>query len=331
MKVAVIGAGSWGTASASLLAENGHQVTVWAREKEIADGINASARNPLYLPDVDLGVETRSSTELSEVLEGAEAVVMVTPSFAVRQMAEQMKPHLSEGVPLVMLSKGVERDTGKLLTEVLTDVLGPHTRVAALSGPNHAEEVSRRIPSATVIASRDPEVATLFQSIFSHPMFRVYTSSDVIGVEISAAAKNIIAIIAGMSDGLGFGDNSKASIMTRGLAEIGRLIAALGGNPMTGMGLAGVGDLIATCTSRHSRNRLFGEMVAQGRTLADFERETNMIAEGATACITVTDLAKRYGVEMPIAQVVRGILYEGLEFEEVLALLMSRAPKSEFE
>lgn len=331
MKVAVIGAGSWGTATTSILAENGHEVVIWAREQEIADGINANKRNPLYLPDIDLGQATRSTTDLAEALTGAEAVVMVTPSFAVREMAEKMKPHLAGGVPVVMLSKGVERDTGLLLTEVLTDVFGARAKIAALSGPNHAEEVSRRIPSATVVASRDPEVARLFQTIFSHPMFRVYTSSDVIGVEISAAAKNVIAIISGMIDGLGFGDNSKASIMTRGLAEISRLVAARGGNPMTCMGLAGVGDLIATCTSRHSRNRTFGEMVAKGKTLADFENETHMIAEGATACITVSDLAARYGVEMPIVNVVRGILYEGLSYEEVLALLMSRAPKSEFE
>lgn len=329
MIISVIGAGSWGTAVASLLGSKGYDVRLWAREQEIADGINSTHHNPSYLSEVDLAHSVFATSDIKEAVADAEAVVIVTPSFAIRQTANALKPHISDTLPVIVLSKGVEKDTGLLMTDVLEEVLGNPARLAALSGPNHAEEVSRRVPSATVIASTSDEVARYFQTVFSDPSFRVYTSTDVIGVELCAAAKNIVAIGAGLSDGLGYGDNTKASLMTRGLAEISRLVTDMGGNPLTCMGLAGMGDLIATCTSRHSRNRKLGEMIAQGRTLEEFEAETHMVAEGAVACVTVSDLAAKRGVEMPIADLVRGILYEGEDLGDVVKILMSRAAKDE--
>ncbi|MBQ6585238.1 MAG: NAD(P)H-dependent glycerol-3-phosphate dehydrogenase, partial [Coriobacteriales bacterium] len=217
-----------------------------------------------------------------------------------------------------------------LLTQVLEQELGNPARIAAISGPNHAEEVSRDIPSATVVASTDPACAAFFQELLMSPSLRVYTSHDVTGVEICAAAKNIVAIFNGASCALGYGDNTSAMIMTRGLAEMSRLVLALGGDPLTCQGLAGMGDLIATCTSRHSRNRSLGELIARGGTLEEFTARTHMVAEGANAAITVTDLAREHGVELPLAQALRAILWEGAAVEDVVYDLMMRPPKAEF-
>jgi glycerol-3-phosphate dehydrogenase (NAD(P)+) len=254
---------------------------------------------------------------------------MVTPSVGVRTTAESMLPHIGDATPVVILSKGVENGTLMLMTEVLEDVLGNPARLAGLSGPNHAEEVSRGIPSATVVASADEGVARLFQDAFMTPFFRVYTSTDVVGVELAGASKNVIAVAAGMSDGLGYGDNTKATLMTRGLAEMTRLGRRLGANPLTYMGLAGMGDLIATCTSRHSRNRALGELVAQGGTMNQFYERTHMVAEGALSCVTVDELGAREGVELPITHQVRAILYEGASPQEAGALLMGREARDE--
>jgi glycerol-3-phosphate dehydrogenase (NAD(P)+) len=311
MRVAVIGAGSWGTAVSWLLGGKGHDVSVWSRESEIAEGINAEHRNPTYLPDVVLASNVVASHDFERALHGVEAVVMVTPSIGVRETAEHMKPFLGSDVPVVILSKGVEGGSNLLMTEVLTDVLGNKQRIAGLSGPNHAEEVSKGIPSATVVAAYEPGVGELFQDIFMTPFFRVYTNPDVVGVELCGASKNVVAIACGMCDGLGYGDNTKATLMTRGLAEMTRLGKKLGANPMTYMGLAGMGDLIVTCTSRHSRNRGFGELMATGGTMEEFTERTHMVVEGAVACVTVDELATREGLELPITRQVRAILYEG--------------------
>jgi glycerol-3-phosphate dehydrogenase (NAD(P)+) len=329
MRISVIGAGSWGTAVAWLLGGKGHDVSWWSREVEIAEAVNSSHRNPLYLPDIELPACVRASTDFSEVLGGAEAVVMVTPSIGVRSTAEAMKPFLAENTPVVILSKGVEGTTNMLMTEVLEDVLGNRARLAGLSGPNHAEEVSRGIPSATVVAAYDEAVGELFQDAFMTPFFRVYTNPDVTGVELAGASKNVVAIAAGMCDGLGYGDNTKATLMTRGLAEMTRLGRALGANPLTYMGLAGMGDLVVTCTSRHSRNRKLGEMVATGKTMDDFYAETHMVAEGAVACITVDELAKREGLELPITHAVRSVLYEGASPKTMGEWLMGRGARDE--
>ena len=329
MRISVIGAGSWGTAVCWLLGGKGHDVRLWARETEIAEGVNAKHRNPIYLPEVELEPSVYASADIEEALQGAEAVVMVTPSVGVRTTAESMKPHLGSDVPVVILSKGVENGTLMLMTEVLEDVLGNRGRLAGLSGPNHAEEVSRGIPSATVVASYEEPVGRLFQDAFMTPFFRVYTNPDVTGVELAGASKNVVAIAAGMCDGLGYGDNTKATLMTRGLAEITRLGSALGANALTYMGLAGMGDLIVTCTSRHSRNRGLGELVAKGGSMQEFYDKTHMVAEGAVSCVTVAELGKREGVELPITEGVRAVLYDGVDPREVGALLMGREARDE--
>jgi glycerol-3-phosphate dehydrogenase (NAD(P)+) len=312
MRISVIGAGSWGTAVSWMLGGKGHAVRLWSRELEIAEGINADHRNPVYLPDVVFQPTVFASHDIEEALDGSQAVVMVTPSVGVRETAESMKPFLGSDTPIVILSKGVEGGTNLLMTEVLEDVLGGRERIAGLSGPNHAEEVSRGIPSATVVAAYNEGVGNLFQDIFMTRFFRVYTNPDVVGVELAGASKNVVAIAAGMSDGLGYGDNTKATLMTRGLAEMTRLGRAVGANPLTYMGLAGMGDLIATCTSRHSRNRGLGELIAKGGTMQEFYDTTHMVAEGAVACITVDELGQREGLELPITKQVRAILYEGV-------------------
>ncbi len=329
MRIAVIGAGSWGTAVSWLLGGKGHDVSLWAREPEIADGINAEHRNPMYLPDVVLAPNVTASPDFEKALFGAEAVVMVTPSIGVRETALGMNPYLGTNVPVVILSKGVEGGSNLLMTEVLTDVLGNKRRIAGLSGPNHAEEVSKGVPSATVVAAYDPAVGELFQDIFMTPFFRVYTNPDVVGVELCGASKNVVAIAAGMCDGLGYGDNTKATLMTRGLAEMTRLGKKLGANPMTYMGLAGMGDLIVTCTSRHSRNRGFGELIAKGGTMEEFTERTHMVVEGAVACVTVDELATREGLELPITRQVRAILYEGQPVELAERALLGRGATDE--
>ncbi|PKQ38612.1 MAG: NAD(P)-dependent glycerol-3-phosphate dehydrogenase [Actinobacteria bacterium HGW-Actinobacteria-1] len=329
MRIAVIGAGSWGTAVSALLGSKGTDVQLWAREPEIAEGINAMRQNPLYLTDVVLPGCVVATPDIEEALRGAEAVVIVTPSHGVRGTAESMKPFLADSMPIVNLSKGVERGTDMRMTEVLEDVLGNRARLAALSGPNHAEEVSKQVPSATVVAAYDEAVGRMFQDAFMAPTFRVYTNPDVVGVELCAACKNVVAVAAGMSDGLGYGDNTKATLMTRGLAEMARLGARLGANPLTFMGLAGVGDLIATCTSRHSRNRGLGEHVALGGSVDSYAAETHMVAEGAYSCVSVDELGHREGMELPITHQVRSILYDGASPTTAGALLMGRAAKDE--
>lgn len=329
MRISVIGSGSWGTAVSWLLGGKGHDVQLWSREVEIAEGINETHHNPMYLPDVVLPDRVVASHDMERVLAGCEAVVMVTPSIGVRETAESMKPHLGSDVPVVILSKGVEEGTLFLMTEVLEDVLGNRSRLAGLSGPNHAEEVSRGIPSATVVAAHDEGVGRLFQDAFMTPYFRVYTNTDVTGVELCGASKNVVAIAAGMCDGLGYGDNTKATLMTRGLAEMSRLGAALGANPLTYMGLAGMGDLIVTCTSRHSRNRGLGQLIAEGGTMQDFYDKTHMVAEGAVACISVDELGKREGIELPITHMVREILYQGLTPSAAGTMLMGREARDE--
>jgi len=329
MRISVIGAGSWGTSVAWLLGGKGHEVRVWAREPDIARSITSEHRNPVYMKDVTLPDTVVASHDIEESLSRAEAVVMVTPSVGVRSTAESMRPFLPNDTPAVILSKGVENDTLMLMTEVLEDVFGNRARLAGLSGPNHAEEVGKGIPSATVVAAYDPGIGRLFQDAFMTRTFRVYTNPDVVGVELAAASKNVIAVAAGMSDGLGYGDNTKATLMTRGLAEMSRLGRAMGANPLTYMGLAGMGDLIATCTSRHSRNRALGELVAQGGTIEEFRERTQMVAEGAFACISVGALGERQGVELPITRQVHAVLYEGMSPMDAGGLLMGREARDE--
>lgn len=328
--VAVVGAGSWGTAVARQLARNGASVALWSHNAEVARSINEDGRNPRYLPDCQLPPSVRAETDLLACVDAKDAIVYVPPSKALREIVHLSAPGIGTDVPVAVLTKGIEPGTRMLMTEVVTDELGNPGRVACLSGPNHAEEVSQDLPSAAVIASSASSTALGFQQLFHSNTFRTYVSDDVVGIEICAAAKNVVAIACGISRGIGMGDNTAALLMTRGLAEMSRLVSARGGNPLTCMGLAGMGDLVATCTSRHSRNQTFGAAFAQGESLAQFEERTHMVVEGARACLSVRELAAACGVEVPLADAVYGLLYENRPLTEVTSALYARMPGEEF-
>ena len=331
MKVAVIGAGSWGTALAQVAATNRHDVMLWAHRTSVADGINTHHRNPDYLKDAQLDVRVKATSDVAQALEGAHAVIVVTPSKHMRETAGRLADAgVATDVPVVVCTKGVEGGTGLLPVQIYEEVIGGEERFAALSGPNHAEEIVHGVTAGTVVASSNAETAEFFQALLGSQDFRVYTSDDVVGVELCAAFKNVIAIAVGVAYGLGFGDNTAAMLMTRGQAEMSRLVTEAGGDPMTCMGLAGTGDLIATCMSRHSRNRTFGEALARGVTVEQYEAERHMVAEGAQACRTLQTLAERYAVELPITDVVRGMVWEGVDPREASETLMSREMKPEF-
>ena len=320
--VAVIGSGTWGTAIAHLIAGKNVAVRMWTRGADVADAINATHRNPRHLPDVELtGVTASASFE--ESLRGVDAAIFVCPSSYLRFIAMSCAPFIASDLPVIVLTKGIEAQTGFTMVELLEDVLGNPSRIACLSGPNHAEEVSRGLPAATVVASSDKACSLHFQDLFNTSTFRVYTTSDVTGVELCAASKNVIAIANGMSVAMQLGDNASASLMTRGVA--------LGGDARTCLGLAGVGDLIATCSSEHSRNRALGAFLVEGGTLAAFEEKMQMVAEGAVACKTVTELARQHDVEMPIAEAVRQVLWEGRDPHEIIETLFERPVKAEQE
>lgn len=330
MNVAVIGAGSWGTALSQVLADNGNDVRLWARKAEVVEGVNLYHRNVRYLSDVTLNERIVAMSSYQETLEGAQACVVVTPSSLMREVAQKLEGLVEGGFPLIICSKGVEEESGLLPVEVFEAELGNPDRLAVLSGPNHAEEVIRKIPSGTVVASPTEATATFFRDLFANETFRTYMSDDVCGVELCAAFKNVIAIAVGLSYGIGYGDNTAAMLMTRGLAEMSRLVVKAGGQALTCMGLAGTGDLIATCTSEHSRNRRFGKLLAEGGTLDDFTAQTHMVAEGALACRTIATLSAQYHVELPITDVVRSIVWEGADPREVVGDLTGRPLTTEF-
>jgi len=328
--LAIIGAGSWGTAVARLLALKGHRVALWSHNEQVAQVINAEHRNPRYLPGCTLPANVEAHVSIEQCLADAEAVVFVVPSSHLRETARMAAAHIGPNVLVCVLTKGIEFGTSKLMTEVVTDELGNSARIACLSGPNHAEEVSLDLPASSVIAAYDAQTGLYFQDLFHSDTFRTYVSDDVEGVEICAAAKNVIAIACGIVRGYKMGDNTSAVIMTRGLAEMSRLVAARGGNPMTCMGMAGVGDLIATCTSQHSRNQTFGAAFAAGESLEEFEARTHMVVEGARACRSIREMAKRLDVEVPIADAVYDLLYGKQPTETVVAQLYARVPGVEF-
>lgn len=331
MTVAVIGAGSWGTALAEVLASKGVDTVLWARSSEVAHFINENHRNPAYLTNCDLAESLRSTSDMAAAMSGAEALVVATPSQYVRSTLDGFSSLIPDDIPIVICSKGIEEQTGMLMTEVVSDVVGNSDRVAVLSGPTHAEEVVLKQPSVCVIASSSDRTATYFQDLFSTRKFRTYTSEDPAGVEICGAFKNVIAIATGISYGMGYGDNTAAALITRGLAEMGRMVVAHGGNPLTCMGLAGTGDMIVTCMSRHSRNRRFGEdYVANGKSLTDFYDDTHMVVEGAIACRTLRPLAEKLDVELPLTDAVRRIIWEGGDKTELAAMLFNRPLTTEF-
>lgn len=330
MDIAVIGAGSWGTALSQVLSSNGHDVRLWARKDSVVEGVNERHRNPRYLTDAELSPRIVATTSTEQALAGADAVVVVTPSSIMRETAHYFEGLVGKDTPIIVCSKGVEEGSGLLPVEVFEAELGNVARLAVLSGPNHAEEVVKGIPSATVIASQNEATATFFQDLFACESFRTYVSDDVCGVELCAAFKNVIAIAVGISYGIGFGDNTAALLMTRGVAEMSRLVQAIGGQAITCMGLAGMGDMIATCTSEHSRNRAFGKYVAEGRTLAQYQEDTHMVVEGALACRTIQTLSRAYRVELPITDVVRAVVWEGADAQRAARVLAGRPLKTEF-
>ncbi|MBQ9007229.1 MAG: NAD(P)-dependent glycerol-3-phosphate dehydrogenase [Atopobiaceae bacterium] len=325
-----MGSGTWGTAACCLVSPHVDEVCLWARRESVASGINQDHRNPVHLPDLVLPRNVCATSSLSDALRDASDVVLAVPSAFVRTTMAGAAPHISAEVPLLVLTKGMESGTGMLMVDLVADVIGNPRRLAALSGPNHAEEVAQGKVSAAVIASLDPGIAEHFQQLFVSEAFRAYASSDLVGVEVCGAAKNVIAIAAGIAAGLGAGDNTLAALMTRGLAEMGRLSAARGGDPLTCMGLAGMGDLVVTCTSRHSRNRSFGEAFAAGESLADYESRTGMVVEGAQAALSLWEMAHAMGIEAPITDAVHDLLYEGAELADAIGSLLTRTPHVEF-
>ncbi len=329
MNITVLGSGGWGTALALLLLENGHEVTLWSYRQEESDNLRERRENPV-LPGVVLPEGLNLTADMACV-KNSEVVVLATPSFAVRATAAQARPFLAPGAVLVSVSKGVEKDTSLTLTDVIAQEVGEGHPVVALSGPSHAEEVSRGVPTAVVAASRDQVAAELVQDIFMNPRFRVYATDDVVGVELGAALKNVIALCAGVSDGLGLGDNTKAMLMTRGLTEIARLGEAMGGRKETFAGLAGIGDLIVTCTSMHSRNRRCGIAIGKGTPPQQAVKEVGMVVEGYYAAANAKALADKLGVEMPITAAAYQVLYEGKDPKTVVVELMTRDKKHESE
>jgi len=325
----VLGSGGWGTALALLLLENGHDVTLWSFSEEELKVIRENGENPL-LKGVPISENLALTNDIS-VVKNCEVIVLATPSFAVRSTAKQLSGLLKEGAVVVTVSKGIEKDTSLRLSQVIEEEIGEQFPVVVLSGPSHAEEVGRRVPTALVSASKSRSAAELVQDLFMNSRFRVYSSPDVVGVELGAAFKNIIALCAGCCDGMGYGDNTKAMLMTRGLTEVARLGMAMGASTETFGGLAGVGDLIVTCTSMHSRNRRCGILIGQGMPVQQALSEIGAVVEGYYAAATAKTLADKMGVEMPIAQAAYEVLYENKDVRAVLAELMTRSKKHEIE
>ena len=329
MNVAVLGGGAWGTTLADLLARKGAAVRLWAREAEVVEGVNAAHRNEMFLPGAALAPELRATEDIGAAVRGAEVIVSAAPSHAVRSVMERAAGAMS-GRPLVVsVSKGLEPDRLEPLSEVLREVMGGDVPIAVLSGPSFAREVYERQPTAVVAAARDHEIAKRAQQAFSCPHFRVYSHTDVIGVELGGALKNVIALAAGILEGLGLGHNPRAALITRGLAEITRLGGALGANPLTFAGLAGMGDLILTATGALSRNRSLGIELGQGKSVEQALAGRASVAEGVYTAKTAVALAQRHGVELPIATQVADILFHGKSPRQAIGDLMERDLKAE--
>lgn len=331
MKIGVVGAGSWGTTLANLLANRGHEATLWAREPEVVDSINRDHVNALFLSDAPLAPSLRASNDIADVVRGKDLIVSAAPSHAVREVSSQVASALNgAGAPIVVsVSKGLETDSLKTMSEVLKETM-PGARITALSGPSFATEVYQRQPTAVVVASPDDEAARVVQAAFRTEFFRVYTSSDLCGVEIGGSLKNVIAIAAGLLEGMGLGNNPRAALVTRGLAEISRMGQALGASPLTFAGLAGMGDLILTATGALSRNRSLGIELAKGRSLQEVLAERRTVAEGVKTAKAALALGQRRGVELPITEQVERILWEGKRPEQAVRDLMEREPKAEW-
>lgn len=329
--VAVLGAGSWGTALAKLLADKGLSTRLWSRSAEQAAAIQAERENPAYIPDAKLPDTLLSTADLEEALTGAEMVVCVVPSHGTRDMLRRAQRFFPAGVPIVSATKGIENDSLKLVSQIFEDELPKelHRYLCYIGGPSFAKEVAQGVPTAVSIASKDGEVCEKAREGFTTERFRVYTTEDIVGVELGGALKNVVAIAAGIADGLGFGHNTRAALITRGLAEISRLAIHLGAHPLTMSGLSGMGDLVLTCTGDLSRNRTVGLELGRGRKLADILGGMTMVAEGVRTALSAHQLAEREQVDMPIVSEVYRVLYEDRNPLEAVVSLMTRPPKHE--
>lgn len=329
-RASVFGTGSWGTAFALVLADAGTDVVMWGRRAELCQALNQTMRNPDYLPDIELPATVRATTDPAEAAAGADLVVLAVPSQTLRENLKHWVPALPSDALLVSLMKGIELGTAKRMSEVIAEVAGaPAERVAVVSGPNLAREIAQRQPAASVVACVDEERAQRIQQACHSPYFRPYTNTDVVGTELGGTVKNVIALAVGMAEGLGFGDNSKASVITRGLAETARLGGALGADPYTFSGLAGLGDLVATCYSPLSRNRTFGERLGRGMSVAEVLASSRQVAEGVKSCESVLDLAHRVDVDMPIVEHVTYVVRGEMTPTDMLRSMISRTAKPE--
>jgi glycerol-3-phosphate dehydrogenase (NAD(P)+) len=331
VRIAVLNAGGWGTALAVKLANQGEDVYLWARRPEQAARLMAESENRAYLPGVSLPPNVQITSQLDMATANAEVVVIAAIASYLSDLCRSLKPVLPSDALVVHGTKGLDPRTGRRPSEVIIEALGNEgsSRVGVLAGPNHAEEIARGLPAAAVLACTDVESGARLQELLNTPSFRVYTNSDVTGVELCSAAKNVIAIAAGIGDGLGYGDNGKAALITRGLAELWRLVERHGGSLSTVAGLAGIGDVVATCTSKHSRNRWAGEQLGHGRTMSEVLASTSMVVEGITAAKGVVDLARRVDVEMPICEAVSRILFENQSPQQALIDLLAREVATE--
>ncbi len=326
--VGVMGAGSWGTALARLLSKNGHEVTVWSIDKNEIEMLSREREHKTKLPGVKLPEEIIFTDDIKSTVTGKDMIVMAVPSAVTRSTAAKMCPMIKEGQLIVDVAKGIEESTLKTLSAQIEEEI-PQAEVAVLSGPSHAEEVGRELPTTVVAGAKKKETAEYVQSIFMNEVFRVYTSPDVLGIELGGALKNVVALAAGMADGLGYGDNTKAALITRGIAEISRLGVKMGGKIETFSGLTGIGDLIVTCASVHSRNRKAGYLIGQGKTMQEAMDEVKMVVEGVYSAKAAKALAEKYDVSMPIVEEVNAILFEGKTAKEAVNGLMLRDSRTE--
>ncbi|MED4400719.1 NAD(P)H-dependent glycerol-3-phosphate dehydrogenase [Metabacillus fastidiosus] len=332
-KIGVLGAGSWGTALSIVLADNGHEVRLWGHREQLIKEINETRKNEKYLPGVELPESITGYTHLEETLSDVKTIVLAIPTKALREVLKQVSNIVKEPITIVHVSKGIEPDTLLRISEIIEQEMSDDKLkdVVVLSGPSHAEEVSLRQITTVTSSSKNMDAAKYVQDLFMNQNFRVYTNPDIIGVEIGGALKNIIALCAGITDGLGYGDNAKAALMTRGLAEIARLGSKMGGNPLTFSGLTGIGDLIVTCTSVHSRNWRAGNLLGKGQNLDEVLNNMGMVVEGVRTTKAAYQLAEKYDVQMPITEALYNVLFNGKKAKEVVDSLMARVKTHEME
>lgn len=329
-KIGIIGAGSWGTALAVLLNNNGQQVTVWSVIEDEIKMLKEEREHKDKLPGIILSENIQFTTNLQEAIQGKDLLVLAVPSPYTRSTSKKMKEFVAEGQIIVNVAKGIEENTMKTLTAIIEEEI-PQAVVTVLSGPSHAEEVGRELPTACVVGAKEEATAVYIQEIFMNNVFRVYTSDDILGIELGGALKNVIALAAGVADGLGYGDNIKAALITRGISEISRLGVAMGGRKETFNGLTGIGDLIVTCASMHSRNRRAGILIGKGYSVEEAMKEVKMIVEGVYSAKAALQLSKKYNVELPIIEQVAAVLFEGGSPNDAVDALMGREKKSELE